>query len=326
MATELGTFEALTPELVIDSIETAVDDQLMGMATPLTSYINRVYELMAADGSYYIAKFYRPGRWTVDALHDEHDFVEDCVEAEIPVIAPLELANGDTLAKAEHFNFAVFPKRWGRDLEILDDEDWRRLGRVMGRLHLCGARFDAPHRRQLSPSISTTGDLDYLLKSGCVTPNYRDRFADLGERFLDLIIPKFDDCEMLRIHGDLHRANILHRPDEGLMLIDFDDMMVGPPVQDLWMLLPGMANESRREIGLILQGYEDFRPFDDRSLRLIEPLRAMRIFYFLAWCGKQRQDPGFSKQFPDWGSDRFWEEQIQDLERQYTVITTGEMM
>jgi len=104
------------------------------------------------------------------------------------------------------------------------------------------------------------------------------------------------------------------------MLIDFDDMATGPAVQDLWMLLPDRADRCRREINLILEGYETFQEFDDYSLRLIEPLRAMRMLYFLSWCARQVADAGFSRTFPDWGSDSFWRGQIADLTHQMAAI------
>jgi Ser/Thr protein kinase RdoA (MazF antagonist) len=97
-------------------------------------------------------------------------------------------------------------------------------------------------------------------------------------------------------------------------------MATGPPVQDLWMLLPGHVHECRREMNLVLQGYEDFREFDDRSLHLVESLRIMRIVYFLAWCSRQVHDPHFARNFPDWGTEQFWRKEIADLRRQLAVI------
>jgi Ser/Thr protein kinase RdoA (MazF antagonist) len=35
-------------------------------------------------------------------------------------------------------------------------------------------------------------------------------------------------------------------------------MMRGPAIQDLWMILPGYAADSGREIRLLLSGYEEF--------------------------------------------------------------------
>jgi Ser/Thr protein kinase RdoA (MazF antagonist) len=130
----------------------------------------------------------------------------------------------------------------------------------------------------------------------------------------------FDDMEFLRIHGDLHRGNLIFRPDEGIMVIDFDDMMTAPPVQDIWMLLPDHAHLCHREINLVLDGYEQFREFDYRSLKLIEPLRIMRIIYFLAWCARQSGDNQFRRNFPDWGTENFWRKEIDDLSHQLEII------
>ncbi len=313
-------FENLTPDRFLAAIEAAANLRLTGLAHPLTSYINRVYELQTVDGTRLIAKFYRPGRWTPAAVADEHRFVRQCADEEIPVAAPLPLANDDTLGEADGILFALFEKRLGRAFEPLVDEDWRRLGRVVGRLHQVGARQPAPHRLVLHPQQSTRADLRQLQDGLFVTPGMERDFATLGEEILNLLTPQFDDHETIRLHGDCHRGNLLERPGEGLLVIDFDDMASGPPVQDLWMLLPDHAHRARREINLILAGYEDFREFDDRSLRLIEPLRLMRILYFLAWCARQIHDPRFERNFPDWGSEAFWRKQLADLRHQLDIV------
>ena len=71
---------------------------------------------------------------------------------------------------------------------------------------------------------------------------------------------------------------------------------------------------------LLLQGYEQFRSFDRGTIRLIEPLRAMRIIYFLAWCSRQVNDHKFRATYPEWGSDAFWEREVNDLSLQLQVI------
>jgi Ser/Thr protein kinase RdoA (MazF antagonist) len=139
-------------------------------------------------------------------------------------------------------------------------------------------------------------------------------------RLIESSGPLFNDVECIRIQGDCHRGNILNRLDEGLLLIDFDDMAMGPPVQDLWLLLPDRADKSEHEISLFLQGYERFRRFDRRSIRCIEPLRAMRMIYFLGWCSRQIDDAQFKKHFPDWGNDSFWQKEINDLREQLGFV------
>lgn len=313
-------FENLSPDLIIGSVERALDRPMTGLTSPLPSYINRVYELETRDGERFVAKFYRPGRWNDEALADEHRFILDCAAHEIPVVAPLELAGGGTLGRAGSIRFAVYPKRWGREIEITGDEDYRRLGRLIARVHLAGSERNAPARVVLHPSLSLEDDVQSLLEGGFVTPSYRDAFQRICREIITLSAPLFQDMETIRLHGDCHVKNFLHRPGEGLMIIDFDDMVTGPPVHDLWLLLPDHAAKCRYEMTLLLSGYEDFREFDDRSLCLIEPLRAMRIIYFLAWCSRQKGDYKFRTLFPDWGSDRFWAREIKDLEQQLVIV------
>jgi len=316
----VSDFGKLTPDAMLHAVETAVGMPLTGFTSPLPSYINRVYELQAEDGTRLIAKFYRPGRWSPAALEDEHAFLRDCVEDEIPVIAPMPLRDGKTLDEVDGIRFCVFPKKYGREFELNGDEDWLRIGRLLGRLHATGDRRDAPGRVTLHPGVSTAEDLRELIDGGFIPPGQRSAFEDLTRRISERIVPLFEDVPLSRVHGDCHRGNLLYRMEEGVFMIDFDDMATGPAVQDFWMLLPGHAAECRREIGLMLEGYEAFHTLDIRSLRLIEPLRMMRIIYFLAWCARQVNDYQFQNHFPDWGSAAFWEREIRDLEHQLRIV------
>jgi len=162
--------------------------------------------------------------------------------------------------------------------------------------------------------------VQHLLDGGFVAPRHLEAFRTVTDRILELITPVFADVEAIRVHGDCHQGNIFDRGDEGIIVIDFDDMAMAPPVQDLWMLLPGRLPEAQPELRLVLEGYEMFAEFDDDTLRLIEPLRAMRLLYFLAWVSRQTDDSGFAERFPGWGDDTFWQREIRDLEDQLTVI------
>ncbi|MEA2069093.1 MAG: serine/threonine protein kinase [Verrucomicrobiota bacterium] len=315
-----ANFDDLTPDRILDAIESGMDCRLTGLTAPLPSYINRVYELQSVDEQRLIAKFYRPGRWSRAALQDEHDFVLDCAADEIPVVAPLELAGGGTIGEYEGIPYTVFPKKSGREMELHTEEGWLRLGRLVGRIHQAGARCEANHRLRMHPETTTLPEIGYLLDGGFMSPRQAGRFKEVANRIVEIALREFEGIELQRIHGDCHRANILERPAEGLMVIDFDDMVMGPAVQDIWLLLPGHANDARHEINLILEGYGQFMEFDDRQLRLVEILRAMRIIYFLSWCSTQVGDFKFQSNFPDWGSEMFWQREVADLEHQYHAI------
>ena len=318
-------FSLLTPECVLDAVERATAQRCTGVIRPLPSYINRVYTVEMDSGEHLVAKFYRPGRWSREALLDEHAFVRACAADEIPVIAPLLFQDGTTLGEAEGISFVLFPKRGGRPIEPADPGDalWGRLGALLARVHLVGAREAAPSRITMAPFSTTAADLDYLIDGGFLDAREAQRLETLGHDLLDAIAPSFEGAETIRLHGDCQHTNVLERPETGLFLIDFDDMMNGPPVQDIWMLLPGRPEDAREELEQLLEGYETFRPFDRPSLALIEPLRVMRMIYYLAWCARQSHDAAFLQNHPDWGSHAFWARELADLEVQFDVIRNG---
>ena len=314
------SFKDLTPEIIFGAVESFLNINLNGMLTYYNSYINRVVGLEDSDGNRLIAKFYRPDRWTIDALIEEHDYLFDCYEQEIPVVAPIINSSGETLGCISSIYFAVFPLKSGRLFEIIEDNDWVRVGALIGRMHRVGMAKNCSQRVICSPLESTSKYIYQLIHDNVIGSGFINEFRVICEETLNLITPLFEDCDFYRIHGDCHSANILDRGKEGLMIIDFDDMMIGPAVQDLWLLLPDHYSKSIVEMDLLLEGYRQFKSFDERSLKLIEPLRFMRIIYFLNWCSMQRADKRFLETFPNWGSDEFWKKEIDDLRYQLDII------
>jgi Ser/Thr protein kinase RdoA (MazF antagonist) len=286
----------------------------------LISYINRVYELEADDGGGLIAKFYRPGRWSQEGLQDEHDFLFELSGQEIPVIAPLILRDGSSIGSYKKINFAVFPKTGGRSFDEYNDDQWLELGRLLGRTHNVGAMHLPKDRLTMAPDRSTRQQVDYLLQGSFMPADMLGRFKDLTDSLINEISPLFDKAGMIRIHGDCHFSNLIYRPGESFYIIDFDDMVMGPPVQDFWMLLPGHREDSLAEIELFLEGYEMFRDFDTGSLRLIEPLRAMRYIHYTAWCAYQFAEDGETRLDEDFGSRQYWQTEMGDLADQLEKI------
>jgi Ser/Thr protein kinase RdoA (MazF antagonist) len=313
------SFENLTPDVILTAVEKTAGIKLTGLTIPLPSYINRVYELRGTDATKYIVKFYRPGRWSREAVEEEHVFVKDCAEAEVPVVEPLMFSNGETTAAHEEHLFALYPRKAGRQIEITSDEYWPRLGSLVARIHLAGGKRKAVSRIVMHPLHSCKNHMNELCET-VVPEKFRSSYRNACSSIIELSTPLFEKLECIRVHGDCHRGNILDRMEQGLMIIDFDDMAMGPPVQDLWLLLPDRAGKASREIDLFISGYERFRRFDRAGIRAIEPLRAMRMIHFLLWVSRQRDDFSFTRNFPDWNKDSFWQKEINDLREQYCHI------
>ena len=319
----IASFHGLTPDTVLDLVEGFLGRRTTSLCRPLNSYINRVFEVEFDDGDYGVAKFYRPGRWSYDALLDEHDFLRELDELEIPVVAPFTGTDGTTLGEHQGMFYTVFPRRAGRSCDEPSYEEWESLGRLLARVHAVGAMHPARARTTLAPDSSTHRNVEYILRSGVVSGKIRDEYERAAHSVIDLIAPLWKGLKLQRIHGDCHRANILYRPDEGFHLIDFDDMAVGPVVQDFWMLLPDYSRASLVEIDCFLEGYTTFGSFDRKHLNLIEPLRAMRYIHYTAWCAAQSADGGFARAVPGWGTDSYWQGAINDLRMQCDEIVAS---
>ena len=310
-------YDTLTPDAVLDALA-AVGLEGDGRLTALNSYENRVYLAHLEDGSAVVAKFYRPQRWTVAQIEEEHAFAHELAEAEVPMVAPLRL-HGRTLHHHSGFAFSVSPRRGGRTPELDDLEVLEWIGRFLARLHLVGAVKSFKHRPALDPQTFGHEPVQWLLAHGAIPPDARTRWQEAAEAALQAANTLWARTAFtpLRLHGDCHPGNILwtptDRPGGGPHFVDLDDARTGPAVQDLWMLLSGDRAQQQRQLGALLDGYESLRDFDRRELALIEALRTLRLIHYSAWLARRWSDPTFPIHFPWFGTSSYWLEQAQTL-------------
>jgi len=304
-------FFALTPDRVLDAVEVG-GLRCTGRCLPMRAFENRVYEVELDDERRLIVKFYRPGRWSQEAILDEHAFLAELEAAELPAVPPLDLGTGGTLADIDGIFYAAFPKVRGRTLDEADDERLRRIGRLIGRMHAIGAARDAPHRPRLTVERYVHEPLEVLKVAGVISVAFAGRYRDVALKIAEAAAPLLARARAQRIHGDLHWGNVLWGTD-GPILLDFDDFLVGPPVQDLWLLARGGSEEARKARDQLVEGYELFREFDRSTLALCEPLRALRIIYMSAWIARRWDDPSFRTGFPAFGTDSYWSTEYEEL-------------
>jgi Ser/Thr protein kinase RdoA (MazF antagonist) len=311
-------FLSLTPHKVIEAVE-AAGVPCNRVSYPLSSFENRVYEVEREDRSRVVAKFYRPGRWTRAQILEEHQFLRDLGESEIPVCGTSPFPDGETLHRVDHIDYCLFERAGGRAPDELDEELSTRLGRLVARIHNTGASSPAEHRLKLTTAEYVRPDLAFLEAQRSVPERLRARYFKAADAIMSVADERLRGVETHRIHGDLHAANLLLR-DGLLRALDFDDMMVGPAVQDVWLLFPGRDAYTRRLRDAFLGGYEELREFDHASLRLVEPLRGMRMIHYAAWIARRWHDPIFPRTFVHFGTESYWDEQTRDLEELLEVI------
>ena len=305
-------YDNLTPDVMLDALE-SIGYEVSGSLFALNSYENRVYQVGLNDGTDIIAKFYRPARWSDEAILEEHAFSQELADNEIPVVAPLAI-KGKTLFFYEGYRFAVFRKHGGRGPELDNPEHLKWLGRFMGRIHAVGRTKSFQFRHKLTPEYLGEKSVAFLLTSDFIPEYLQHNYQVAAEAIMQVINNQFEACMpfSIRIHGDCHPGNILWT-DDGPHFVDLDDTCMGPAIQDLWMLLSGDAGQMSTQLLTVLEGYGTFCEFDITELGLIEPLRALRQLHYSAWLARRWDDPAFPLHFPWFNTPRYWEEHINDL-------------
>lgn len=322
----------LTPDLVLDTLE-AFGQRVDGRMLQLNSYENRVFQVGLEDEGFVVAKFYRPGRWSDAQILEEHTFTQELADAEIPAVPPVTLRDTGTpgaqllgtpptLGLYQGYRVAVAPRRGGRAPELEDPEVLSWLGRFLARMHTVGAQRPFAHRLRLDVDQTGRSARNWLADHEALPPEHATQWLALTDEALDLAQAAFDriaDLRYRRVHGDCHPGNVLWTP-QGPHFVDLDDACMAPAVQDFWMLLSGDPSDQRVQLNALLDGYEEVAEFDWRELKLIEPLRTLRIIHHSAWLARRWSDPAFPVAFPWFGSSAYWQQQVELLRQQINVM------
>lgn len=303
-------FYRLTPDEIIAAVA-ALGLEPSGHIAQLNSMENRVFDLRLEDGRHIVAKFYRPGRWSREQILEEHAFLFALCDAELSCLAPIKI-EAASLFEEQGIYFALWPRTGGREPEELSDIDLQILGRLLARVHNVGAARQFRHRPQFSVQRFIEEPLNLLKNKKFLLPEFENDYETLATLVAREYTKLASEIPLHPIHGDLHKGNILNG-SEGWFLLDFDDALVGPAVQDIWMLFPGTSLEALRSRAIFLDAYREFREFDERWLRLCEVLRAMRIIHYSGWIARRYEDPAFKSAFSEFANAAYWEEEINIL-------------
>ena len=308
-------YAALTPEVVLDAVA-ELGLRPDGRLLALSSYENRVYQIWLEEGSPVVAKFYRPARWSAAQIDEEHEFARELAEREIPVVAPIHSSS------FRGFRVAVYPRRGGRTPELGDPKALEWIGRFLGRIHAVGATRPFAHREALTQQSFGHDARAFILETSFVPAELLDAWSAVTEQALLMV----DGCyaragavNVIRLHGDCHPGNILWT-ESGPHFVDLDDARMGPAMQDLWMLLSGDRASMSVQLRAVLNGYEQFAPFDRRELNLLEGLRTLRLIHYCAWIARRWDDPAFPAAFPWFNTQRYWQDRILELREQIALM------
>jgi len=286
-----------------------------------------VYQIGLEGQPTVVAKFYRPQRWSNEAILEEHQFTIELEDLDIPVVPPLIL-DGKTLHSFAAYRFALYQLRAGRAPDLESSLQLQQLGRFMGRIHALGGSRSFIHRPTLNVQSFGDASYDYLLDHAFIPASLEASYQTLVEGMLNRIEAIFETVNprLIRLQGDAHAGNILWK--SGLQgasgspyMLDFDDARMGPAVQDLWMFLAGgLRSDMEASLALLLEAYTTFYDFDCAELALIEPLRTLRMLHHAAWLAQRWQDPIFKNAFPWFNTTHYWQEHLLALKEQAALL------
>ncbi|MGE5026839.1 MAG: serine/threonine protein kinase [Betaproteobacteria bacterium] len=321
MDTPSPPYQDLTPDRILNAVE-SLGLRCDGRLLALNSYENRVYQIGIEEGAPVIAKFYRPLRWSDDAILEEHHFTLKLAEREIPVVAPLIDKAGHTLHEFEGFRFSVSPRQPGRAPELDDPDTLEWMGRFLGRIHAVGAIEPFVHRPTINIETFGVEPYRYIIANGFIPPDLEAAYKSTVEDALQRVRAAFARAEpfsQIRLHGDCHPGNVLWS-DTGPHFVDFDDCRMGPAMQDIWMLLSGGRAAMTQQLSDFMEGYREFHDFNPRELLLVEALRTMRLIHYAGWLTQRWSDPAFPASFPWFNTQRYWQDQILALREQAALM------
>jgi len=314
-------YQNLTPDRILNAVE-SLGLRCDGRLLALNSYENRVYQVGIEESAPVIAKFYRPLRWTDEAILEEHRFTLELAERELPVVAPLVDKTGHTLHEFEGFRFTISPRQPGRAPELDDPDTLEWMGRFIGRIHAVGAIEPFAHRPTLTIETFGVEPYRYIIANGFIPPDLETAYISTVEDALQRVRAAFARAEpvsLIRLHGDCHPGNVLWS-DTGPHFVDFDDCRMGPAVQDIWMLLSGDRAAMTRQLSDFMEGYKEFHDFNPRELLLMEALRTLRLIHYAGWLAQRWSDPAFPASFPWFNTQRYWQDQILALREQAALM------
>jgi len=257
----------------------------------ITNDMNGIFRVDTMDGRKFVLRVTLPeGGHTLDHVTAEMDWLAALSsETDLSVPKPYQAKNGDLVVEAAASGVpdprlcVVFSWVPGKDLaKDLTPENISKLGELMARLHQHAITYQPPQALALLK-------FDQVFPFPEPVVLFEDAYADLfppgrraifeqGIAWAQASIDRLKASgEPMRIlHGDLHQWNV--RISRGVLSpIDFEDLMLGWPAQDIATSLYYLLDESFEELRQAFQeGYSQNTPWPERYPGEIDSFIAAR--------------------------------------------------
>ena len=278
----------------------------------LTTETNTMFQIQSEGGEKFVLRIYSDEETTLRENQAEMFWLDALKrDTDLKVTEPIARRNGEYITVVsvpgvpEDRRCVLFNWIPGRPLEnYLNTENYYKYGQTLAKLHNHAGTLNP-----LPPNISPKKwDKVFYYPDEPVTynkPEYSHLFSTKRIELLNRVIERateiferlfaIKDGQIL-IHGDLHYWNV-HFYRGKLYVIDFEDINLGYPVQDVAVTLYyGRQREDYNEWKVAFkQGYSSLRKWPVEDVRTIETLMAARSVMFINYIA--RIDPSPEKYF-----------------------------
>ena len=274
----------------------------------LTTETNVMFQIQDEDGEKYVLRIYSDEETTLRENQAEMFWLGALVrDTDIKVTEPVPRRDGEHITTVRapgvpgEKRCVLFKWVPGRQLEnFLSSKNYYKFGAALARLH-----NHAHSLNPLPPDINPKrwDKIFYYPDEPVVynLPEYSHLFPPERIEILDKVIALSDQVferlfsapeSMILIHGDLHFWNV-HLYKGELYVIDFEDVNLGYPIQDVAVTL----YYGRDRDGYVAwaqafrQGYESVRPWPAGGEKTIETLMAARAVMFVNYVARIDPEP-----------------------------------
>lgn len=305
------------------AILNSIDMESTAEPVPLNSSENRVFRVVLTDGPA-VLKIYRYGGAPIEARRQQLDFVDGLADQGIRVARPRRLPGVGWVGDWQGQLFAIFEWCDGDDLPAPDlaEAGYHSLGADIARIHGNGSVGLLEHQLPYTPDTWGRECREFLLRNDVVYPSLRSPFEQKSAEVLRRAGIEWPDDSLVPIHSDLGFYNVLWPERGGVVMIDFDDLGIGSPFQDLVVMPQTTASDrlgdaaAAESIATALrEGYRTVRALPDTDESHAMFLEALRGFYLDAWAWSRRYDRHFRPLRLDGHTKAHWARRVAHLDR-----------
>ena len=250
---------------------------------------NSTFKVTASSGERFALRINVNSQRTLANLKAEIFWVEQLAGVDgLRVPAPVKTRSGEYISKAWHpmleRDLLAVLFTWLEGEELGDEpteEMMRAAGRAMARMHAASRDTKLPE----GASLPVVDDVFWsygnsIEPSDQVSPQDKATIARAVDKIETITRDLYARNSPQLIHADVHPWNVMWQGSD-VAIFDFDDCVIGLPVQDIAVTL--YYNDTAEQDAAFLAGYQEFAPLPKYTETEMNALKMQRRILLLSY-------------------------------------------